>query len=238
YREADYIISLLPTAKEYFIQEGMSSDKFIYLPNGIEVKPKKNIKLSKKVISQIPKYKFIIAYTGTVGIANNLDYLIDVANLLKSNNEIHFIVLGQGGEKNRLENRVKELELNNFTFIDPISKDEVNSFLSYIDITFISLLPEKLFRFGVSPNKVFDYMYASKPIIWAIEAGNNLVKEANCGVSVSTNSPQQLKDIILNLNKLDKNELIKLGKNGYNFVINNHSYSELANRLIEVIEDK
>jgi glycosyltransferase involved in cell wall biosynthesis len=238
YREADYIISLLPTAKEYFIQEGMSSDKFIYLPNGIEVKPKKNIKLSKKVISQIPKDKFIIAYTGTVGIANNLDYLIDVANLLKSNNEIHFIVLGQGGEKNRLENRVKELELNNFTFIDPISKDEVNSFLSYIDITFISLLPEKLFRFGVSPNKVFDYMYASKPIIWAIEAGNNLVKEANCGVSVSTNSPQQLKDIILNLNKLDKNELIKLGKNGYNFVINNHSYSELANRLIEVIEDK
>lgn len=238
YKEADYIISLLPTAKEYFIQEGMSSDKFIYLPNGIEVKPKKNIKLSKKVISQIPKDKFIIAYTGTVGIANNLDYLIDVANLLKSNNEIHFIVLGQGGEKNRLENRVKELELNNFTFIDSISKDEVNTFLSYIDVAFISLLPEKLFRFGVSPNKVFDYMYASKPIIWAIEAGNNLVKEANCGVSVSTNSPQQLKDIILNLNKLDKNELIKLGKNGYNFVINNHSYSELANRLIEVIEDK
>ncbi|MCK4442125.1 MAG: glycosyltransferase family 4 protein, partial [Sulfurovaceae bacterium] len=218
YREADYIISLLPTAKDYFIQEGMSSDKFVYLPNGIEVKPKKDIKLSKKVISQIPKDKFIIAYTGTVGIANNLDYLIDVANLLKSNNKIYFIILGQGGERKRLEDRVKELELNNFTFIDPISKDEVNSFLSYINVAFISLLPERLFRFGVSPNKVFDYMYASKSIIWAIGAGNNLVKEANCGVSVSTNNPQELKDIILKLNKLDKNELIKLGKNGYNFV--------------------
>jgi len=238
YREADYIISLLPTAIDYFIQEGMSSDKFRYLPNGVEIKNTKDIKLKQDVIYQIPKDKFIVAYTGTVGIANNLDYLVDVANLLKENNQIHFIILGQGGEKTRLQERVKSLKLNNFTFIDPISKDEVKSFLGYIDVAFISLLPEKLFRFGVSPNKVFDYMYASKPIIWAIEAGNNLVKEANCGVSVSTNSIQELKELILKLNKLDKKELMKLGKNGYNFVIKNHSYSELANRLIEIIEDR
>jgi len=238
YREADYIVSLLPTARDYFIQEGMSSDKFRYLPNGVEIKNTKDIKLKQDVISQIPKDKFIVAYTGTVGIANNLDYLVDVANLLKENNQIHFIILGQGGEKTRLQERVKSLKLNNFTFIDPISKDEVKSFLGYIDVAFISLLPEKLFRFGVSPNKVFDYMYATKPIIWAIEAGNNLVKEANCGVSVSTNSIQELKEVILKLNQLDKKELMKLGKNGYNFVIKNHSYSELANRLIEIIEDR
>jgi len=237
YREADYIISLLPAAQEYFIQEGMSSDKFRYLPNGVEIRNTKDIKLKQEVISQIPKDKFIVAYTGTVGIANNLDYLVDVANLLKEDTQIHFIILGQGGEKIRLQERVKSLQLNNLTFIDPISKDEVKSFLGYIDVAFISLLPEKLFRFGVSPNKVFDYMYASKPIIWAIEAGNNLVKEANCGVSVSTNNPQELKEVILKLNQLDKKELMKLGKNGYNFVIKNHSYRELANRLIEVIED-
>jgi len=238
YREADCIISLLPKAQEYFIQEGMRSDKFRYLPNGVEIKNIKDIKLKQEVISQIPKDKFIVAYTGTVGIANNLDYLVDVANLLKDNNQIHFIILGQGGEKIRLQDKVKNLQLNNFTFIDPVSKDEVKSFLEYIDVAFISLLPEKLFRFGVSPNKVFDYMYASKPIIWAIEAGNNLVKEANCGMSVSTNNLQELQELILKLNQLDKKELMKLGKNGYNFVTKNHAYSELANKLIAVIEDK
>jgi len=211
YREADYIVSLLPSAQEYFIQEGMHSDKFRYLPNGVEIKNIKDIKLKQEVISQIPKDKFIVAYTGTVGIANNLDYLVDVANLLKDNNQIHFIILGQGGEKIRLQDKVKNLQLNNFTFIDPVSKDEVKSFLGYIDVAFISLLPEKLFRFGVSPNKVFDYMYASKPIIWAIEAGNNLVKESNCGMSVSTNNLQELQELILKLNQLDKKELMKLG---------------------------
>jgi len=238
YREADYVVSLLPVAKDYFIQNGMSSHKFRYLPNGIEIKNIKDIKLKQDIISQIPKDKFIVAYTGTVGIANNLDYLVDVANLLKGNSQIHFIILGQGGEKTRLQKRVKSLKLNNFTFIDPISKDEVKSFLRYIDVAFISLLPEKLFRFGVSPNKIFDYMYASKPIIWAIEAGNNLVKEANCGVSVSTNNLQELKETILKLSRLDKDEIVKLGKNGYNFVIKNHSYGELANRLIKIIEDE
>jgi glycosyltransferase involved in cell wall biosynthesis len=238
YREADYIISLLPVAKEYFLQEGMNKDKFIYLPNGIEIKKNEDKPLSQKVVAQILKDKFIIAYGGTVGIANNLDYLVDVANLLKGDDVIHFIILGQGGEKKRLQEKVKELHLTNFTFIDPIPKDEVRSFLSYIDVAFISLLPEKLFRFGVSPNKVFDYMYASKPIIWAIKAGNNLVKEANCGISISLNKPQELKEEILKLERLPKEELIKLGKNGYNFVSQNHSYSKLAKRLIKVFKEK
>ncbi|HHD79232.1 MAG TPA: glycosyltransferase WbuB [Epsilonproteobacteria bacterium] len=181
YKNADKVISLLPNAEDHFVSQGMTPDKFTYLPNGIDIENKKKMQLSDVIVKQIPKDKFIIAYAGTVGIANNLDYMIKVAIELKAYQDIHFMILGQGGEKQRLQEKVKALGLNNVTFLEPVKKEMVKSFLDKIDVAFISLLREKLFRFGVSPNKVFDYMYAKKPIIWAIEAGNNLVEEAQCG---------------------------------------------------------
>ncbi len=237
YKKSDKVISLLPNAKEHFLKHGMEKEKFVYLPNGIELNSSAKAQLPKEILEQIPKDKFIIAYSGTVGIANNLDYLIEVANLLRGNSDIFFIILGQGGEKTRLQHKVNDLKLKNFLFLDPVSKEQVGSFLELIDVAFISLLPEKIFRFGVSPNKVFDYMYAQKPIIWAIEAGNNLVQEANCGVSVPLGNKEALKESILYLKNLLSESLKKLGKNGYNFVIEKHSYKSLAERLIKIIEE-
>ena len=229
YKNADKVISLLPNAKEHFEKQGMQKEKFVYLPNGIEIEEKESISLAEDILRKIPKDKFIVAYSGTVGIANNLEYLVDVANTLKDNKDIHFIILGQGGEKKRLQDRVKHL--------GPIKKELVKSFLEEIDIAFISLLPEKLFKFGVSPNKVFEYMYAKKPILWAIEAGNNLVKDAKCGVSAPLNDIVSLKESILKLKGLRKEALEELGQNGYNFVHMHHSYTMLAKKLIQVIEE-
>ena len=238
YKKSDKVISLLPNAKEHFLKHGMEKEKFVYLPNGIELNSSPKAQLPKEILEQIPKDKFIIAYSGTVGIANNLDYLVEVANLLRDKSDIFFIILGQGGEKARLQTKVDGLKLKNFLFLDPVSKEQVGSFLELIDVAFISLLPEKIFRFGVSPNKVFDYMYAKKPIIWAIEAGNNLVQEANCGVSVPLDKTGELKDTIVRLQGLSSQMLKKLGENGYNFVIKNHSYHELSKRLIKIIEEE
>jgi glycosyltransferase involved in cell wall biosynthesis len=237
YKNADKVISLLPKAKEYFEKQGMQKDKFKYLPNGIEIEQEKNMHVVQNIEYKIPVEKFIIGYSGTIGIANNLDYLIDAAEMMKENDEIHFVLLGDGGEKKRLQGRVEQLSLINVTFLDAVTKNEVAGFLKQIDVAFISLLPEKIFRFGVSPNKVFDYMYAKKPIIWAIEAGNNLVKEANCGVSVPINDALKLKEKILKLKKLQKDELEKLGQNGYNFVNKNHGYKMLARKLIKIVEE-
>jgi len=237
YKKADKVISLLPTAKEHFEKKGMQKDKFVYLPNGIETEQQERASLAYETREKIPTDKFIIGYSGTIGIANNLDYLIDVAEILNENDEIHFILLGNGGQKKRLQERAKNLSLRNITFLEAIPKEEIASFLSYIDVAFISLLPEDLFRYGVSPNKVFDYMFAQKPIIWAIEAGNNLIEEAQCGVSVPLNDTLSLKNAILNLKGLGKEALRELGQNGYNFVHSHHNYKMLAEKLINIIEE-
>jgi glycosyltransferase involved in cell wall biosynthesis len=236
YTKADKVISLLPNAKEHFLKHGMKENKFVYLPNGIE-DTQTSVPLSLGIQEKIPMDKFIIGYSGTIGIANNLNYLLDAAAILKENDEIHFIILGNGGEKKGLQKRVKALSLTNVTFLRAIPKEEITSFLRYIDVAFISLLPENLFKFGVSPNKVFDYMYAKKPIIWAIEAGNNLVEEAKCGLTVPLNNATSLKNSILKLKGLKNEALKELGQNGYNFVRTHHSYKMLAAKLIKIIEE-
>jgi len=236
YQNADKVVSLLPNAKEHFIANGMDEKKFVYLPNGIEFSDT-HVTLPKDIADQIPKDKFIIAYTGTIGIANNLDYLLDAAQSLLSYEDIAFVILGNGGEKERLQERVLTQKLKNVIFIDAIDKVYMQSFLEKVDVAFISLLPEKLFRFGVSPNKIFEYMYAKKPVIWAVEAGNDPVKEAGCGMSVGLGKVNQLKETILKLKSLSKNELRKLGNNGYNYVLQYHSYKMLAEKLKKVIED-
>ena len=236
YRHADKVVSLLPNAKSHFVAKGMAEEKFVYLPNGIETEMKKEAPLSDELRRKIPLKKFTVAYAGTLGIANNLDLLLDAAVLLKRREEIHFILLGNGGEKERLLSRAKREGLENVTFIDAVSKDQVSSFLAEIDVAFISLLPEKIFRFGVSPNKVFEYMYAKKPVIWAIDAGNNPVDEAKCGLTLPSQSADGLKQVILSMYSMRKETLGQMGQNGYNFVIKYHAYSSLSDRLIHIIE--
>jgi len=237
YESADKVISLLPEAKEHFVSQGMKPDKFVYLPNGIETREEESPLLPLEIKEKIPIGKFLIGYSGTIGIANNLDYLIDVAETLKDNEDIQFLILGQGGEKKRLMRKMVELDLTNVTFLDPIEKEEIPAFLQMIDVAFISLLPKKIFRFGVSPNKVFDYMRAKKPIIWAIEAGNNLVNDADCGVSVPLDNVMALQKAILKLYRMERGMLEELGENGYKFVQMHHSYEMLAKKLIKIIED-
>ena len=238
YRNADKVFSLLPEAKEYFVDRGMRADKFVYLPNGIEIENERSMPLSPKIEDIIPKSKFVVAYTGTIGLANNLGYMLEAAHALRSYTDIHFIILGQGGEKKNLQNKAEKLGLENITFVEPIKKEMVESFLKKVDVAFISLLPEKLFGFGVSPNKVFEYMYAKKPILWAVEAGNNLVEEAQCGLTVPLNNTDTLKDAILQLKSLSDEALKELGQNGYNFVNTYHSYRMLAENLGRIIEEK
>ena len=87
-----------------------------------------------------------------------------------------------------------------------------------MDVLYIGLQKQSLFRFGISPNKMFDYMMAAKPIIQAIDAGNNLVREADCGIDVEPDNVSEISKAILALKSMSEEERRKLGENGKKFV--------------------
>ncbi len=241
---ADAVVSMLPKALNHLTSRGMSPDKFNYVPNGIELQEwnfnnattssvNANLILERLDCAKREAF-FTIAYLGAHGIANDLSNLILVAEILKKE-KILFFLIGQGPLKNEWKKLVKEKNLANVLFFDPILKQEVSIITKLFDVNYIGLKKESLFRFGISPNKLMDYMAARRPIINAIEAGNDPVNEAGCGISVPAENPQALATAIKIMKSKSKEELERLGEKGYEFVSREHDYEKLAQRFLKII---
>jgi glycosyltransferase involved in cell wall biosynthesis len=239
YRVADKVVSLLPKADDYMKVHGMVKEKYTYIPNGINVEEWQldNVFVSELHKSTLDKLKsdghFIIGYTGAHGLANGLNYLVDSAKLL-SNEKIAVVFIGKGPEKQNLKNLAARYGLNNIFFLPPVIKSEIPNILSYIDTLYIGLLREPLFRFGVSPNKLMDYMMASKPVIYAIEAGNDLIAESGCGISIPPENSKAIADAVRLIMGMNHKERFEMGKKGKSYVLQYHDYRVLANKFCEL----
>jgi len=235
-KKADLIVSSLQNYDKHLKQDlGIDRD-FLWINNGIDISEiSKAEPLPKDIEQKIPKDKFIIGYTGTIGIANNLEVLCKAAVKLKDNKNILFLIVGDGKEK---ENLVKKYgKLDNILFIEAIAKNQVPSMLKLFDVSYIGLRKEKLFKYGVSPNKLFDYMINKKPILYAIDSGeSNIVKSAKCGISIEPENEEAIVRAILKFYSLDKKSLEDMGKNAKEYVLNNFTYDKLAKKYIENLE--
>jgi glycosyltransferase involved in cell wall biosynthesis len=237
YKKADKVISVLPLAWKHMEQQGMDRNKFVYIPNGIDPEDYNiNEPLPKEIEEKIPNDKFIVAYTGTIGKANALEYLIDTAYKLKEYKDIIFLIIGKGMEENNLKNKARDLGLDNVIFLPPVKKTQVQSVLNSIDVCYIGWERKNIYNYGISANKIFDYMYSAKPILHSYSGEGDLIKEANCGISVDAENPDAIANGILKLYNLSQEERSKLGENGKNYVLKNHTYKHIANRFEEFLK--
>jgi len=227
YKHADFVVSLLPDASEYYEKCGMKKEKFRYIPNGIDPTLWENT-CDTKIDFNIPEKKFIVGYAGTLGVANALDFFVLAAQLLREREEIHFVIAGDGGEKESL--KAMSDSLHNLTFVDAVPKSSVPALLEQFDVCYIGLRNEPLFRFGVSPNKLFDYMMAAKPVIYAIGSSNKPVDEAECGITIPPGSPEAIAEAVLSIYKMTNEERNSMGQKGKNYVLKNHAYETLAQK--------
>ena len=185
--------------------------------------------VSENIASLIPKDKFIVAYTGAVGIANSLITFAEAANKMKKNKEILFVIVGNGSEKEKIEVYKTEKSLTNLLLLDPIPKECIIPFLkNYVDVCYIGLQKQSLFRFGISPNKIFDYLFSQTPIIQSVDASNDIVSESKSGLSVEAENASQVVEAIEKLFNMTESERKIMGQNGLEYVTQNHSYQKLA----------
>jgi len=120
--------------------------------------------------------------------------------------------------------------------MDTLEKDMMPAFLSNMDGLFIGLKKQSLFRFGVSPNKMFDYMMAAKPVIYAIKAGNDIALESGCGISCEPENVNAVADAILSLKAMAVDRRREMGQRGREYVERHHDYRVLADQFIQVFE--
>jgi len=188
YSHTDIVVSILPGILGHMTEHGLNPKKFRYIPNGVVVdKWDPNKKIPAKINTIIKQSKArnrtLIGYAGSHGLANSLNSLIDAMKILK-NKKIDLLLIGDGPEKERLIQQANKLRLKNIHFIPHISKTMIPSLLNKLDILYIGTKKQPLYRFGISPNKLIDYMMAGKPIIQAVKTYNDIVSEAKCGIPV------------------------------------------------------
>ncbi|MDC1429229.1 glycosyltransferase family 4 protein [Emcibacteraceae bacterium] len=238
YRNADMITSSLPNAYEYLKTRGLKKEKFQFIPNGISIEDMTNNKpLSKKTLKQIPKNKFIIGYTGGMGIAKCLDSFLNAAVYLKGYSDIEFILVGEGRFEKELKRMKKDLNLNNVRFISAVPKDEVQSVVNLFDVCFIATKKRELYKYGVSQNKLFDYLYAAKPILYAINDHNSVIDQTNCGITVDSSDPKDIARGAIALYGLSIKERVEMGERGKKLISLQHNYKHSAEKLINALEN-
>jgi glycosyltransferase involved in cell wall biosynthesis len=237
YRHSDVVVSMLPKVREYMESRGMAPHKLHIVPNGID--PAEWLADSpalqstiKDLLSDLKAQGLsIVGYAGTHGVANALDTFLDAAKLMHSE-KVAFVLVGGGPEKGALQQRVQAKGMQNVWFIDPVKKEQIPALLQWFDVAYIGLQRQPLFRFGIAPNKLMDYMMAARPILMAIESGNDSVAEAGCGLTVKPEDPQAVAQGLRSLLALGEGARKEMGLRGKDFVLNNHTYPVLARHFL------
>lgn len=238
FRNSDVIVSILPDADKHIKERGFSTDKFVYVPNGILIGEKKEAPM-ESTIERLQEFKnqgyFLVGYTGNHSPANVLDTMIDAAKKT-TDEKVKYVMVGKGNVKNELIEYAKSNNVTNVEFLDPVLKDNMDNVLQLLDIGYIGLKKQNLFNYGVSPNKLFDYMMAALPVIYAVEASNDPVSDCNCGVSVPAENPDAVVDAVMKIKGLSEEEKIKMGQNGKEYVLANHMYEGLADKFLNALK--
>ena len=240
YQHADEVVSMLPKTLPHMTAQGLDAKKFHYIPNGVNPDEWENrAELPKQFASKLKRIKQkglpLVGYAGTHGLANALDLLIDAAK--QSEGLFEVVLVGTGPDKLALENRVKNEGIRNVTLLPAIPKISIPAFLKQIDIAYIGLLPQPLFRFGISPNKLMDYMMSATPIVMAINAGNDLVNDAQCGISVPPKNSEKVRGAILKLSSLPYKERVLMGEKGRQFIYSHQTYPVLAKSFLAIMKN-
>ena len=235
YKKAKIIVCVTNSFKDDLINKGIEPRKIIVIKNGFNIE---SIISPTKTIDQIEnEYKlnrndFIISFIGTIGMAHGLNVIIEASK--KVNNNIKFLIVGDGAKRDELKKISIDENLKNILFISSVPWQEIINLNQIISANLVHLINEPLFK-KVIPSKIFESMALKKPIIMGVLGeANEIIKDARCGITIVPEDSDSLCNAINQLYK--KPDLInKLSKNGYDYVLKNYNRDKLANEMIEFI---
>lgn len=237
-KQSDVVVSLLPAAKDYFVAHGMKEEKFRHIANGVLLEEWQEyqaipIELAEHLKRNREKGKYNLCFFGSIHKTYNLDVLINtIINMQRT--DIALTLIGPGHDREELIELSKGHE-DKIKFFDPIPKATIPDLFNYIDASFVGAKSQKIFRFGICMNKLFDSMMGGKPILYMVDAPNNYVEKYNCGIVVEGDSSEVLEKGIEKLIMLTNEESNTLGENGRMAAENIFNYKSLSKSFEEIM---
>lgn len=223
YKFAYKIVGTMPNLVEHVKKiNNKYASKVICIPQCYdeEFYNNKQNKISNNYMNELNNESFKVCYIGTMNKNNPIEALLQSA----INQDFEVIILGRGSQKEMLKKKYSIY--SNIKFLDSINKNQVNDFLSYVDICYDSIDTE-LGKYGLSRNKWIDYMMAGKPILCSYNGFQSMINEAKSGYFVPFSDIDMLRKKIYKL-KNDKKLLLELGKNATEWINLNRSSKTIS----------
>lgn len=237
YKSADALIALSPGIKDGILRLGISASKVTVIPNGCDI-PLFEEHNQKWQPEGVESHHFMAVYSGTHGIANGLNIVIEAAKILKDRNydQIRFVLVGQGKLKAALVKRATELQLDNIVFLDAVEKAKVSKLLSRANIGMQVLTNVPAFYFGTSPNKFFDYIASGLPVLmnypgWLAEK----IEKNQCGKVVAPDDPVAFANCLIELDN-NRPQLIEMSKSALQLAKSEFNREYLSNEFVDWLE--
>ncbi|HIC86933.1 MAG TPA: glycosyltransferase WbuB, partial [Aquificae bacterium] len=176
---------------------------------------------------------------GAHGRANALDVLLKAAKIVQDQGyeDIRFVLVGAGPEKPKLIELAEKMQLKDVEFREPVEKTEVPRVLQESDALIFNLEQVAVFKYGISSNKLFDYMASGRPVLFSVSSGNNPVDEAQCGLTVPPRDPKALAEAVNKLYRMPLEEREEMGRRGREYVEKHHSIPVLADKLEAILQE-
>jgi glycosyltransferase involved in cell wall biosynthesis len=240
YRDANIVVSMLPCVHEHMASRGLDLARLRIVPNGFAPEEWQGesaplgATLAAHLDAERAAGRTVVGYAGSMGLPNALDVLLDAAVRLK-HSPLSFVLVGSGHEAVRLAERATTEGLTNVRFFPPIPKAQIPTLLGHFDIAYIGWQRTPIYRFGIAPNKLIDYLMAGRAVLHSVEAGNDPVAEAGAGLTVAPEDAEAVAQGLLKLATLSPEQRDEMGRRGRAFAMAHHAYPVLAQRFIEAL---
>ncbi len=234
YRRSDHIVVVTPAFKDHLIQHWeVPAQKVSIVENGVETglfRPCPPVKAPGT------EGRFLICYIGTMGMAHGLETLIAAAEQLQRTlPNAMFLLIGEGAEKERIEQLAVARELTNIRFLGQQLRERIPGYIAGVDVCLVMLKKTELFK-TVIPTKLLEYMSCEKPVIVAVDGqARKIVEEAGAGVFVEPEDSSALADAVHVL-AADPERRRRMGSSGREYILSHLSRERTAASYLEVLQ--
>ncbi|PQJ15251.1 glycosyltransferase family 4 protein [Aureicoccus marinus] len=237
YNNAKHIVALSPGMEEGVIQAGIKKEKVSMVPNMAKIDQFYSRPINQEILSRfnLDQEKFRIIYFGALGQANAIDYIVDVADLLKSNSDIEFVFIGRGAMQNYLESEIQNRGLVNVKYLGAFKMDITSELVNASQVSLVTFSDIPILKTN-SPNKLFDSLSAGKPII-VNSAGwtKAMVEQYDCGFFVDPKDPKDCATKITDIYR-EEAKLGMMGENSRNLATSQYDKGILCRELVDIVE--
>jgi glycosyltransferase involved in cell wall biosynthesis len=236
YANSDAVVGTMPNLAPH-VERILGREKNVYcVPMGID---DAQLRDSQEIPpAYLQEYfpgegKFIVCHAGSMGVTNALSTLIDCARLMRQDNRVHFLLVGDGYLKKRYQTECADLA--NITFAPRVPKQTVLSLLGHVDLVYFAVHPSRVLEFGQSLNKLIDYMLSGKPVLASYSGFPSMVDEAGCGTFVPADDATALAEEIRRYASLEPHERELIGGRGRDWILVHRRYKKLASQYRNIL---